>query len=133
MTSVCTGVNEPYYTYLVNTSTTLSAFSQPEMSVRRRFRDFVDLAKLLKLNFRGYFIPQRPHRNVYQGKIRMSPSFIEERRSNLEKYLRQLAVHPIISRSEVGTLSNVPAISLIRSCDLDKCFLHSNVAWAAVR
>eukprot|EP00803_Ostreobium_quekettii_P009878 evm.model.scf_3971.1 EVM.evm.TU.scf_3971.1 scf_3971:176-5910(+) len=94
------GINEPYYTYLVNTSTTLSSFSQPETSVRRRFRDFVDLAKLLKVNFRGYFLPQRPHRNAFQGKIRMSPSFIEERRANLEKYLNQLAEHPDISNSE---------------------------------
>lgn len=99
---VSLGVNEPYYTYLVNMSTTMTSFSQPEMSVRRRFRDFVDLAKLLKTSFRGYFIPQRPHRNVFQGKIRMAPSFIEERRANLEKYLQQLAVHPIISQSEVG-------------------------------
>ncbi|CAD7696131.1 unnamed protein product, partial [Ostreobium quekettii] len=98
--SIVPGVNEPFYTYLVNTSTTLISFGQPETSVRRRFRDFVDFANLLRVNFRGYFIPQRPHRNIVQGKIRMSPSFIEERRANLEKYLKQLAQHPTISRSE---------------------------------
>lgn len=95
------GVQDSYYTYLVNTSTTLTSYSAPEMSSRRRFRDFVDLSKLLRENYRGYFVPPRPHRNMYQGKIRMSPTFIEQRRKALEKYLKQLTAHPVISRSQV--------------------------------
>ncbi|GMH43948.1 hypothetical protein BSKO_11882 [Bryopsis sp. KO-2023] len=109
------GVPDQFYTYLVNTSTTLSSFSSQEMSVRRRFRDFVDMAHLLKENYRGYFVPPRPHRNMYQGKIRMSPTFIEQRRKSLEKYLRQLAAHPVISRSEELRVF-LEARGLLREC-----------------
>ena len=35
------GINGGYVTYRVDTSTTLPGYAQPEMSVRRRFREFV--------------------------------------------------------------------------------------------
>ena len=39
--SMLPGINGGYVTYRVDTSTTLPGFAQPEMSVRRRFREFV--------------------------------------------------------------------------------------------
>lgn len=77
----------------------MTSYSRPETSVRRRFRDFVDLSNLLNENYRGFFVPPRPHRSWYQGKFLMKPKFIEERRVLLERYLKALASHPTISNS----------------------------------
>lgn len=77
----------------------MTSYNRPENSVRRRFRDFVDLSNLLNENYRGYFVPPRPHRSWYQGKFLMKPKFIEERRVLLERYLRALASHPTIRDS----------------------------------
>ncbi|GFH13319.1 PX domain-containing protein, partial [Haematococcus lacustris] len=50
------------------------------------FRDFVALADLLKVRFRGLFLPPRPDKNVVEGQ-RMANGFVEERRAALERYL----------------------------------------------
>ncbi|CAL8464753.1 g4288 [Coccomyxa elongata] len=93
------GVQGGYVTYRVSTSTTLPTFSRPDVTVRRRFRDFVALADLLKATHRGYFIPPRPEKNPVEGQ-RAQQEFVEQRRAALQHYLEQLAAHPIISRSE---------------------------------
>lgn len=93
------GLKTSYHTYLINTTTSLETFNQGEIAIRRRFREFVDLGDLLKVNFCGLFIPPRPHRNWYQAKVLMRSKFIEERRVLLERYLRALATHPKISMS----------------------------------
>jgi len=85
--------------YLVSTRSSLEGWSPAEASVRRRFKDFVALADVLKARFRGYFVPPRPEKNAVEGQ-RMSDAFIEDRRSSLEKYLRKLASHPVIGPSE---------------------------------
>eukprot|EP00879_Flechtneria_rotunda_P002097 GHRR01002277.1.p1 GENE.GHRR01002277.1~~GHRR01002277.1.p1 ORF type:complete len:327 (+),score=115.19 GHRR01002277.1:235-1215(+) len=107
------GMKASHIEYLVTTRSQLPGWSSPEVSVRRRFRDFVALAELLKAQFRGYFVPPRPEKNAVEGQ-RMSDAFIEERRVGLQKYLQKLAAHPVISRSEAlqvflettGELSN---------------------------
>eukprot|EP00884_Botryococcus_braunii_P021551 jgi/Botrbrau1/807/Bobra.0352s0004.1 len=88
-----------YISYLVVTHTSLPSYPQKTMSVRRRFRDFVALADLLKLTHRGYFIPPRPEKSTMEG-ARMTNDFVNLRRDALLHYLRQLAAHPVIRESE---------------------------------
>mmetsp|Transcript_17683 Transcript_17683/g.49470 ORF Transcript_17683/g.49470 Transcript_17683/m.49470 type:complete len:564 (-) Transcript_17683:1848-3539(-) len=95
---VIPGVAGGYVTYKVHTKTQLPAFKAPEVMVRRRFRDFVDLSDLLAHTHRGYFIPPRPEKNVVEGQ-RMTKDFIEARRAALEKYLAKLVAHPVICQS----------------------------------
>lgn len=93
------GMKASHIEYLVTTRSQLPGWSAPEVSVRRRFRDFVALAELLKAKFRGYFVPPRPEKNAVEGQ-RMSDAFVEERRASLQKYLQKLAAHPVIGPSE---------------------------------
>ncbi|GAX73670.1 hypothetical protein CEUSTIGMA_g1121.t1 [Chlamydomonas eustigma] len=73
--------------------------SKPAAAVRRRFRDFVSLSDVLKVRYRGYFLPPRPEKNAVEGQ-RMADTFVEDRRVALERYLCTLASHPVISKSE---------------------------------
>ena len=57
------------------------------------------LGDLLKLTHRGYFIPPRPEKNAVEGQ-RATEEFVEARRQALQKYVDQLAAHPVISRSQ---------------------------------
>ncbi|KAK9805542.1 hypothetical protein WJX72_004051 [[Myrmecia] bisecta] len=97
--SIIPGVTGGYFTYRVATKTTLPHFGRKELAVRRRFRDFVALADLLKITHRGYFIPPRPEKSAIDNQ-RATPDFIEIRRAALEHYLEQLAAHPVISTSQ---------------------------------
>lgn len=45
----------------------LPGYPQPGVSVRRRFSDFVTLARLLKAQYRGYFVPPRPDKNAVEN------------------------------------------------------------------
>eukprot|EP00775_Hariotina_reticulata_P008356 gene8356-8540_t len=94
------GMKASHIEYLVTTRSSLPGWSAPEVSVRRRFRDFVSLAELLKAKFRGFFVPARPEKNAVEGQ-RMSDAFVEERRAGLQKYLQKLAAHPAIGPSDV--------------------------------
>ena len=64
------------------------------------------LHDLLKATHRGYIIPPRPEKNTVEGQ-RASEEFVEARRANLQRYLNQLAAHPVIGQSQVDTLSRV--------------------------
>ncbi|EFJ49103.1 hypothetical protein VOLCADRAFT_90391 [Volvox carteri f. nagariensis] len=91
-----------YVTYLVQAKARPGNGSGPGRSgttVRRRFREFVALAELLKEKYRGYFVPPRPEKNAMEGQ-RMTDTFVEERRLALERYLNKLARHPVIGASE---------------------------------
>lgn len=92
------GVATSHYEYLV-TSTSLLSEEAPSNSVRRRFSDFVSLADVLMISHRGFFVFPRPGKNALEGQIG-GAEFVEERRRELEHYLRKLAEHPIISTSE---------------------------------
>eukprot|EP00210_Caulerpa_lentillifera_P004977 g4751.t1 len=94
------GIKSSYFTYSIKTQTSMNHFSQDGVAVRRRFREFVDLANLLSMNFCGFFIPPCPPKNWYQSKVVMSRSFINERQILLQKYLQKLMDHPRISTSE---------------------------------
>ncbi|KAH7841337.1 hypothetical protein Vadar_028555 [Vaccinium darrowii] len=89
-----------YHTYLITTRTNLKEFGGSEFSVRRRFREVVSLSDRLSESYRGFFIPVRPDKSVVESKVMQEGEFVEYRREALEKYLRRLAAHPVIKRSE---------------------------------
>ncbi|KAG9156194.1 hypothetical protein Leryth_015588 [Lithospermum erythrorhizon] len=66
-----------YYSYLITTLTDLEEYGGDEFSVRRR-----------------------PDRGVVESRVMQKGEFLEQRRVALEKYLRKLANHPVIRRSE---------------------------------
>ncbi|KAI4306504.1 hypothetical protein L6164_029776 [Bauhinia variegata] len=91
-----------YYTYLITTRTNLPEYGGPgsEFSVRRRFRDVVTLSDRLSESYRGYFIPIRPDKSTVESQVMQKQEFVEQRRLALEKYLKKLAAHPVIRKSE---------------------------------
>lgn len=89
-----------YVTYLITTRTNVPEFGGSEFSVRRRFRDVVTLSDRLAESYRGLFIPPRPDKSVVESQVMQKQEFVEQRRVALEKYLRRLAAHPVIKRSD---------------------------------
>lgn len=97
--SVIPGGNT-YVTYLITTRTNIPEFGGSEFGVRRRFRDVVTLSDRLAEAYRGFFIPPRPDKNVVESQVMQKQEFVEQRRVALEKYLRRLAAHPVINKSD---------------------------------
>ncbi|KAL5720907.1 Sorting nexin 2A [Ranunculus cassubicifolius] len=89
-----------YVTYQITTKTNIPEFGGGEFGVRRRFRDVVTLADRLSESYRGFFIPPRPDKNVMESQVMQKQEFVEQRRVALEKYLRRLAAHPVIKKSD---------------------------------
>lgn len=89
-----------YVTYLVTTRTNVPEFGGSEFGVRRRFRDVVTLSDRLAESYRGFFVPPRPDKNVVESQMMQKQEFVEQRRVALEKYLRRLADHPVIRKSD---------------------------------
>uniref|UniRef100_A0A2P2L3F8 Sorting nexin 2A-like isoform X1 n=1 Tax=Rhizophora mucronata TaxID=61149 RepID=A0A2P2L3F8_RHIMU len=89
-----------YVTYLITTRTNIREFNGKEFSVRRRFRDVITLSDRLAESYRGFFIPPRPDKNVVESQVMQKQEFVEQRRVALEKYLRRLAAHPVIRKSD---------------------------------
>ncbi|KAI9330637.1 hypothetical protein BDR26DRAFT_938788 [Obelidium mucronatum] len=92
-----------FVNYLVTTKTSLESFSSPEVSVRRRFQDFAWLHKALSDEYPHVILAALPgkHRMEYLTGDRFSPEFIEKRKISLENYLKRLATHPLIAKSQV--------------------------------
>ncbi|OIW04393.1 hypothetical protein TanjilG_32585 [Lupinus angustifolius] len=89
-----------YVTYLITTRTNVSEFGGSEFGVRRRFRDVVTLSDRLAESYRGFFIPPRPDKSIVESQVMQKQEFVEQRRLALEKYLRRLATHPVINKSD---------------------------------
>ncbi|KAJ9145709.1 hypothetical protein P3X46_028058 [Hevea brasiliensis] len=89
-----------YVTYLITTRTNIPGHNGSEFSVRRRFKDVVTLSDRLAESYRGFFIPPRPDKNVVESQVMQKQEFVEQRRVALEKYLRRLAGHPVIRKSD---------------------------------
>ncbi|KAK7276059.1 hypothetical protein RIF29_17191 [Crotalaria pallida] len=89
-----------YVTYLITTRTNVSEFGGSEFGVRRRFRDVVTLSDRLAESYRGFFIPPRPDKSIMESQVMQKQEFVEQRRVALEKYLRRLAAHPVIRKSD---------------------------------
>ncbi|KAL6563582.1 Sorting nexin 2B [Orobanche gracilis] len=88
-----------YITYLITTKTNIMNYGGSSVSVRRRFRDVVTLSDRLNENYRGVFIPTRPDKSLVESQVMQKQDFVEQRRVELEKYLRRLAKHPVIKKS----------------------------------
>ncbi|GMH30542.1 hypothetical protein Nepgr_032385 [Nepenthes gracilis] len=89
-----------YYTYLITTRTNVAEFEGTDFGVRRRFSDVVTLADRLAEAYRGFFIPLRPDKNVVESQMMQKNEFVEQRRVAIEKYMRKLANHPTIRKSD---------------------------------
>ncbi|XP_044127017.1 sorting nexin-30 isoform X2 [Bufo gargarizans] len=96
---VCT--METYITYRVMTKTTRSEFDLPEYSIRRRYQDFDWLRNKLEETQPTHFIPPLPEKFVVKGVVdRFSEEFVETRRRALDKFLKRIADHPVLSFNE---------------------------------
>ncbi|KAK2430420.1 sorting nexin 2B [Trifolium repens] len=89
-----------YVTYLITTRTNIAEFGGSEFGVRRRFKDIVTLSDRLSEAYRGFFIPPRPDKSIVESQVMQKQEFVEQRRVALEKYLRRLADHPVIRKSD---------------------------------
>ncbi|KAK6316518.1 hypothetical protein J4Q44_G00140420 [Coregonus suidteri] len=101
---------ETYITYRVVTkttrvefdlpecSTTRVEFDLPEYSVRRRYQDFDWLRTKLEDSQPTHLIPPLPEKFVMKGVVdRFSEEFVETRRKALDKFLKRVADHPVLS------------------------------------
>ncbi|KAK7115344.1 sorting nexin-2-like isoform X2 [Littorina saxatilis] len=94
-----------YMVYRVVTKTTNPVFRKSEMSVPRRFSDFLGLhSKLAERHpSQGIIVPPAPEKSVLgMTKIKMSKEesgsadFVERRRATLERFLNRTATHPVL-------------------------------------
>ncbi|XP_067886774.1 sorting nexin-30 [Heterodontus francisci] len=89
---------ETYITYRVNTKTTRNEFDLPEYIVRRRYQDFDWLRTKLEESQPTHLIPPLPEKFVVKGVVdRFSEDFVETRRKALDKFLKRIADHPVLS------------------------------------
>uniref|UniRef100_A0A3B1JGF0 Sorting nexin-30 n=1 Tax=Astyanax mexicanus TaxID=7994 RepID=A0A3B1JGF0_ASTMX len=89
---------ETYITYRVSTKTTRTEFDLPEYSVRRRYQDFDWLRNKLEDSQPTHLIPPLPEKFVMKGVVdRFSEEFVETRRKALDKFLKRVADHPVLS------------------------------------
>ncbi|KAF7237538.1 Sorting nexin-30 [Varanus komodoensis] len=96
---VCT--METYITYMVTTKTTRAEFGLPEYSLRRRYQDFDWLRSKLEESQPTHLIPPLPEKFVVKGVVdRFSEEFVETRRRALDKFLKRIADHPVLSFNE---------------------------------
>ncbi|KAF9163392.1 intercellular trafficking and secretion [Actinomortierella ambigua] len=96
------GSTDSFVSYQIKTKTSLPGFSAPTVSVRRRFQDFVWLHTTLGKEKAACILPSLPdkHRMGYVRGDRFGPEFIEKRRAALERFLRKIAAHPVLQKTE---------------------------------
>ncbi|XP_004678008.1 PREDICTED: sorting nexin-30 [Condylura cristata] len=76
-------------------------FDLPEYSVRRRYQDFDWLRNKLEESQPTHLIPPLPEKFVVKGVVdRFSEEFVETRRKALDKFLKRIADHPVLSFNE---------------------------------
>ncbi|XP_069560656.1 sorting nexin-30 [Brachyistius frenatus] len=89
---------ETYITYRVSTKTTRIEFDLPEYCVRRRYQDFDWLRTKLEDSQPTHLIPPLPEKFVMKGVVdRFSEEFVETRMKALDKFLKRVADHPVLS------------------------------------
>ncbi|CUA69207.1 Sorting nexin-1 [Bos taurus] [Rhizoctonia solani] len=87
----------PYIVYTVTTKTNSPHYRKPNMSVLRRYSDFLWLFETLSFNKPGIFIPPVPEK---QGFGRFQGAFVEQRRLALNNCIQKIANHPILSTDD---------------------------------
>ncbi|XP_051541440.1 sorting nexin-30-like isoform X3 [Myxocyprinus asiaticus] len=81
--------------------TTRTEFDLPEYSVRRRYQDFDWLRNKLEESQPTHLIPPLPEKFVMKGVVdRFSEEFVETRKKALDKFLKRVADHPVLSFNE---------------------------------
>ncbi|XP_050548476.1 sorting nexin-2-like, partial [Daktulosphaira vitifoliae] len=97
-----------YVAYRVVTRTNMSMFKNTNMAVLRRFSDFLGLHNKLTEKYlrNGRLIPPAPQKNMLgttrikisgnQSDQATSAEFIEKRRLALERFLKRIALHPVL-------------------------------------
>eukprot|EP00210_Caulerpa_lentillifera_P004766 g4550.t1 len=93
------GIRTTFVSYEVQTETRLEEFAFSKRTVWRRFRDFDALHHLLRENHRGYVIPPLPSKNYIESK-RGTETFIKERQMDLDRFLNQIAMHPVLYNTD---------------------------------
>ncbi|KAA8616879.1 Phoxy PX domain protein [Pyrenophora tritici-repentis] len=95
------GTQNQYVSYQVITKSDFQSFQKPEFSVRRRFTDFVFLWKQLSKEYPQCAVPPLPdkHKMEYVRGDRFGPDFTERRAHSLHRFLKRIALHPVLRRA----------------------------------
>ncbi|KAG8624938.1 hypothetical protein KVT40_006689 [Elsinoe batatas] len=90
-----------FISYLITTDTDFKSFASSHISVRRRFTDFVFLYKTLSREYPQCAVPPLPdkHKMEYVRGDRFSNDFTSRRASSLERFLKRIAMHPVLRRA----------------------------------
>ena len=91
-----TRVGDPvrgYTVYTVRTRTTSPHYRRSEFSVLRRFSEFLWLFDVLTANNPGVIVPPMPDKHPFG---RFQNTFIETRRTALERCLTKITSHPVL-------------------------------------
>ena len=78
-------------------------------AVLRRYSDFLWLYERLHVERAGAIVPPIPEK---QPVGRFSPTFVEERRVQLERFLRRVATHPELADAPDGLPPNTARATL---------------------
>ncbi|KAI9828738.1 MAG: intercellular trafficking and secretion [Thelocarpon impressellum] len=95
------GTKDAFVSYLVTSHTDFPSFQRPTAKVRRRFTDFVFLYKTLSREYPACAVPPLPdkHKMEYVRGDRFGPDFTNRRAHSLHRFLKRLALHPVLRRS----------------------------------
>ncbi|XP_058491539.1 sorting nexin-7 isoform X2 [Solea solea] len=92
---------ETFIMYRVLTKTTRSQFDCSEYEVRRRYQDFLWLRSRLEENHPTLIVHPLPEKFVMKSMVeRFNDDFIETRRNALDRFLKKISEHPVLSFSE---------------------------------
>ncbi|KAL8285429.1 hypothetical protein RB601_006278 [Gaeumannomyces tritici] len=97
------GTKDAFVSYLITTNTTFPSFQKHQVSVRRRFTDFVFLFKTLSKDYPACAVPPLPdkQRMEYVRGDRFGADFTARRAHSLRRFLARCALHPILRRSAI--------------------------------
>jgi hypothetical protein len=92
-----------YVGYTVQSSTTRKIpdyFTAAEMTVLRRYSDFIWLREQMIKEHPAHVIPPMPSKQGLSQVDKFDPIFLEVRRRGLERFLQRIAAHPVFSFRE---------------------------------
>ncbi|PNS17954.1 Sorting nexin-4 [Sphaceloma murrayae] len=95
------GTQNQFISYQVTTDTDFKSFQSSHINVRRRFTDFVFLYKTLSREYPQCAVPPLPdkHKMEYVRGDRFGSDFTSRRASSLERFLKRIAMHPVLRRA----------------------------------
>ncbi|RMZ79371.1 hypothetical protein DV738_g3366, partial [Chaetothyriales sp. CBS 135597] len=97
------GTKDAYVSYLVTTHTNFKTFQRSNLSVRRRFTDFVFLRSSLHRDYPACAVPPLPDKNAmsYVRGDRFSTEFTQRRAWSLHRFIKRCTLHPVLRRAPV--------------------------------